>query len=107
MDGIGRHRYLPVIEHVGGLYLLSYFNGSLARKERTDLREIIGLNVIDSPLRHHLAAVRAGSGPHFDHPVGFGQNLRVVIHQHHGISVSDQVIHHTAKANDVRRVQAD
>ena len=57
VNSICSHRYLPFIEHIGSLYLLSYFNRSFARKEWADLRFFIDLNVIDSTLRHYFSTV--------------------------------------------------
>ena len=56
----------------------------------------------DRPLGNDIAALRAGLGTHFHDPVRFLQNLRVVVHEDHGVSVRHQIMHHAGQPHDVR-----
>ena len=58
-------------------------------------------------LCNDAAALCAGLRPHLNDPVGFVQDLRVVIDENDGIAVRHQVVHHSGEAHDVGRVQAD
>mgnify|MGYP000361576676 FL=1 len=64
-------------------------------------------HLLHSALRQDGAAVFTGTGAHLNEPVGIPQDLGVVIHQHDGVAVRDQVVHHAPQALDVGGVQAD
>ena len=48
-----------------------------------------------------MSALCACLWSHFYYPVGFLQNLSVVVDQYHGISVGYQVVHYSGKSHDV------
>ena len=54
-----------------------------------------------------MTALRACFGTHFDDPIGFFQNLCVVIDQNHGIAVRYQIVYHTGQPHNVGGVQSD
>ena len=58
-------------------------------------------------LRDHPAAGSSGSRPHFDDPVRLCKNLRIVIHQHHRISIGNQILHHAGQPHDIGGMQTD
>ena len=58
-------------------------------------------------LRDDAPAVRARAGAHLHQMVGFGEYLRIVIHQQHGIAVRHQIAHHPREAGDVGGMQPD
>ena len=46
-------------------------------------------------------------GTHFDNPVGFFQNLRIVIDQNHGVAVGNKIVHDPGQPHNVGRMQPD
>ena len=58
-----------------------------AGKKRPDLRGRGFFYGGNCPLGNHMPALCTRLRPHFDNPVGFLQNLRVVVNQNHGIAV--------------------
>ena len=76
-------------------------------EERPDLGDGVFFDRGDRPLGNDIAALRAGLGPHFDDPVRFFQYLRVVVHEDHGVSVRNKIVHHAGQPHDVRGMQPD
>jgi len=58
-------------------------------------------------LRHHLAAVDAGAGPHVHHVVGRADHVLVVLHHQHTVAEVAQVLQGADQAVVVALVQAD
>ena len=58
-------------------------------------------------MRDDAPAVRARARPHLHQMVGFGEYLRIVIHQQHGIAVRNQIAHHPRETGDVGGMQPD
>ena len=78
-----------------------------AFKERRDLRSRICFNGRDCPLGDNIAAFCTCLRSHFHDPVGFLQNLRIVVDQNDGITVGYQIVHHAGQPHNVCRVQTD
>ncbi len=76
-------------------------------QERADLRGGICRDCGHRALCNDAAALCAGLRPHLNDPVGFLQDLRVVIDENDGIAVRHEVVHHSGEAHDVGRVQTD
>ena len=64
-------------------------------------------DVCDPSLGNHLPAVRSGSLPHLDHPVGMLQNPCVMIDDDDGIPIRPQIVHHAGQPLEIMGVQAD
>ena len=74
-------------------------------KERRDAR-FAGINHLrHRSLRNHLTALCAGTWPHLDEIIGFGQHPSVMIDHYHGIAISHQVTHDTEQYVDIRGMQ--
>ena len=71
----------------------SPFQALLFRQIGTDQRMGRMLQFLDRPLGDHLPSAGSGLRPHFHQMIGMEQHLGIVIHQHHRIAVSDQIIH--------------
>ena len=56
------------------------------------------------PSCDHVAAICSGFRTHLNDPVRFRKDLRIVIYQQYGISIRDQIVHHTVS---VRRYWTD
>ena len=65
------------------------------------------LQFLDRPLGDHLPSAGSGLRPHFHQMIGMEQHLGIVIHQHHRIAVSDQIIHNPCQSNDIYRVESN
>ena len=61
--------------------------------------------LLHGALGHHLAAVGPGLRAHLQYPVRLPQNLGVVVHQQHGVSIGHQILHHPGEPHNVRGVQ--
>ena len=81
--------------------------GRLPGKERPDHGSGVPGDLPDGAFRDHPAARGPRPRPHFDQPVRFPEDLRVVVHQEDGVAVRFQVPHDPCQAFDVGRVQAD
>lgn len=68
---------------------------------------LFSCNVLYRALGNDRSAVRTRAAPHFNEPVGFFQNLRVVVNQQDRVSVPDEIVHHAVQTDDVRRMQTD
>ena len=79
----------------------------LACQKRADARRRTAFDLPDRPLRNDPSAVGPRSGAHLDDMVGMAQYLRVVVDQHDGVSVGDQVVHNTRETCDVGRMKTD
>ena len=55
----------------------------------------------------HMSAVSAGARTHLNDPVGFRENLGIVVHKDHGVAVRDQIPHDSGQSHDVGGVQTD
>ena len=71
--------YCAVFKNSVPLGTLTHYRFGFAGQERPDLRSGILLNVGYRPLSYHITAFCARFRPHFDYPVGFLKNLRIVI----------------------------
>ena len=58
-------------------------------------------------LRDHRAALSTGLRPHFDQPIGLAENPRVMIDQKNGISIGDQIAHHSDQTIYIARMQSN
>ena len=76
-------------------------------QERADLRGGICRDCGHRALCNDAAALCAGLRPHLNDPVGFLQDLRVVIDENDRIAVRHEIVHHSGEAHDVGRVQTD
>ena len=54
-----------------------------------------------------MPAFGAGDQPHFNEMVGGFEHTHVMVHDHHGIAVRHQVMHHAEQPVHVRGVQAN
>ena len=54
-----------------------------------------------------MAALCAGFRPHFNDPVGFLQNLCIMIDQNDGVPIGNQIVHHTGKPHNIGGMQTD
>lgn len=52
-------------------------------------------------LGNHRPAVRSGSLPHLDHPVGMLQNPCVMIDDDDGIPIRPQIVHHAGQPLEI------
>ena len=115
VDGAGMHGYRAHVEHLSLRHLgahtlrrtLRRLGFNLPREERADYRPGIACQVAHSALRNHTAAVRSGARPHLDDPIGMAQHLRVMVHQHHGIAIGHQIVHHAHQPLQVVGMQTD
>ena len=115
VNGTGAHGYRAQVEHIAlshhGAHTLRRtllsLSFNLPREERADHRPGVARQIPHSALRDHAAAVRSGARPHLDDPIGMAQHLRVMIHQHHGIAIGHQIVHHTHQSLQIVRMQAD
>ena len=76
-------------------------------KKRPDLGSFVSDERVDGALCHNAAALRAGLRTHFDDPVCFREDLRVVVHKQDGISIGDEVVHDRVQPGDICGMQAD
>ena len=67
----------------------------------------IGFYFLHRTFCDHVAATRSGFRTHLNDPVRFRKDLCIVIYQQYGISIRDQIVHHTVKTDDIRRMKAD
>ena len=86
---------------------LTHNRFGFAGQKRSDLRCGICFNCWNCPFGNDMTAIRARFGTHFDDPIGFLQNLRVVIDQNHGVAVSNKIVHHACKSHNVGRVKTN
>ena len=103
-----RLRLIPQAWRIGRSPLLF---SVLLFQERFQKRPDHGTRILGkrlrTSLRDHPAAVGSGSRPHFDDPVRLRENLRIVIHQHHRISVGNQILHHASQPHNIGGMQTD
>ena len=76
-------------------------------EERTDPGIFVPGDLIHRPFRDHVSALRPGNRPHLDHPVGFLQDLHIVIDKHHAVPVMNQVVDDVREPHDIRGVKTD
>ena len=105
MDGIGLH-VNDAVRKIG-LSLRSAFVYGRAGQIWPDYGGFVFRNALYRALGNDRSAVRTRAAPHFNEPVGFFQNLRVVVNQQDGVAVSDEIVHHAVQTDDVRRMQTD
>ena len=65
------------------------------------------LHIIDRPFPENPSAAGSRFGSHFNHPVRCLQDLRIMIHQNHRISVCQKIRHDRFQPFDIRRMKAD
>ena len=82
-------------------------NGSCTPEKWPDFGIQIGGNRVDSALGNDISAAGTGFRTHFNQPIRLIQNLSVVVHQNDGVSVGNQVFHHTVQPHNIGRVQTD
>ncbi len=66
-----------------------------------------GPEAVQVALEHHGAAVRSRPGPHVHHPVGDGDDLRLVLDDEHGVALVAQGDEQPVDPLHVVRMQAD
>ena len=76
-------------------------------KKRTDLGSRILFNRRNVALCNDMTALCAGLRSHFDDPVGLLQNLCIMIDQNDGVSICDEIVHHTGKPHNIGGMQTD
>ena len=76
-------------------------------QEGADLRMCVPDERGHVSLRDDATAVRTRARAHFDDPIGGGEDLRVVVDQHDGIAVGNEVAHHAGQTDDIGGVKAD
>ena len=79
----------------------------LSGQKRSNHRIWILYKLRDRSLRDDMTASGTGHRSHFNDPVGFTKNLRIVINQHHRVAISNQIMHHSIQTIDVGWVQTD
>ena len=76
-------------------------------EERADFGIFVPGDLIHRSFRDHVAAFRPGDWSHLDHPVGFLQDLHIVINEHHAVPIVNQVVDDIREPHDIRGVKAD
>ena len=76
-------------------------------QERADEAPGIGCNFRNGAFSQQFATFTAGARSQFQHIIRPLQHIRVMIHQHDGIPVHQQVLHDTHEAFYIRRMQPD
>ena len=104
--GCGKGNFADV-KHADRISPVSYLRRSGICEEGADLGMRISGKLRRCPLGNHPAPVRPGSRAHLDEPVGFCENLGVMVYQNHGISIGNQVLHDAGKPHNVGGMQAD
>ena len=85
------------------------FSADLSRplqKWRDDRAGIVR-DLFNRPFRNDSSAVCSGTRSHFDQPVGFFQNLYIMVYQKHGITVGNQIMHNIVQPYDICGMQPD
>ena len=82
-------------------------NGHLAREIFAGEGRGRGDDVVDRPLRDHVAAVNAGAGPDVEHVVGGADRVLVVLHHDHGVAEVAQPFERFQQPRIVALVQPD
>ena len=67
----------------------------------------VPFNIGNRAFGDDVSAAGSGIRTHFDEPVSHRQQLRVMIDQHHGVAVGNQVVHDTDQAGNIGRVKPD
>ncbi len=80
---------------------------SFAGEKLPDLRSWICFDSGNFSLGNHMTTFCACLRAHFYDPIGFFQNLRVVVYQNDGISVCYQIVHDPGQSYNVGWVQTD
>ncbi|CDE52066.1 putative uncharacterized protein [Sutterella sp. CAG:351] len=76
-------------------------------KERADPGIFVSGDLVHRPLRDHVSALRPGDRSHLNHPVGFLQDLHIVINEHHTVPIVNQVMDDIREPHDIRGVKTD
>ena len=76
-------------------------------QERPDQGIRIACDLPHDTLGKDPAAARAGLRSHFDQPVRMRQHLGIMIHQHDGIAIGHQIVHHAGEPFQVGGMQAN
>ena len=101
MDLRGGQANPAIFKNAVGLGTLTHDCLGFAGQERSDLGSGASFNRGNRSLGNDMTAPGSRFGPHFDDPVGFFQNLRVVIDQNDGVAVCDKIMHHPGQPHDV------
>ena len=107
VDGPGGKAQPPEVKQRLFARQLPRSGGSRLAEEGADPGIGVGGQLRHRSLRDDMPAGRARARAHFHQMVGFGEYLRVVIDQQHGIAVGHQIAHHAREADDVGGMQAD
>ena len=115
-----RDAHVDVLEVVGAgaanLQGPSRYQGAVTGRQRDGLAlgqvvggegGLAGEQLVVGAREHHLAAVLARARPQVDDVVALLDDLRVVLHHHHGVVVGAQAVEDLHQAVAVTRVQAD
>ena len=103
----------PVCFHADLSARKQFFSGALPDRDLLSGKipanngAFVFFNLPDGSFRDDGSAVPSGFRPHLDNPVGFLQNLCVMINQQDGITVPDQVVHYPVQPDNIGRVQSD
>ena len=79
----------------------------LSGEKGADLGERIIPQLSGRPAGYDAASILAGTRSHLDDPVGFGQNLGVVVHQYHRVSVGNQIVHDAGQSLYIGGMKTD
>ena len=107
MDGKRLQRDGPKIKHFVLSRALAEHLLRFAGEERSDAALFVRDHFRDRSLCDDRAAVRSGFRSHLDDPVGYAEDLGVVIHQDHRVPVLHQIIHDRDETVDIGGVQPD
>ena len=76
-------------------------------RERLPVWPVSACRLFGRALEDDAAAAAAALGPEVDDPVGLGDDVEVVLDDHHGVAGVDQPVQHADQLLDVGHVQAD
>ena len=106
MQLAGCHADAAKVEHLRFRHALTDARAHIIGQERRNTTTWIRRHLADRPLRDHMPSFGAGNRSHFDKMVGGLEHAHVMVHDHHGIAVRHQVMHHAEQPIHVRGVQA-
>ena len=76
-------------------------------EKRTDHGCCVVCQFLRGSLGKNLPASCSCFRAQLDQPVGMGENLGVMIHQHHRVAVCHQIVHHTGKSLQIGGMKPD
>ena len=95
MDAIRGHMNVSLREQFFCLAPVPHMGICRSCQKRSNHGYRIGFYFLHRTFCDHVAATRSGFRTHLNDPVRFRKDLRIVIYQQYGISIRDQIVHHT------------